>query len=167
MAGLGVAGYFVSQRQPVQVKATETAKKKAEGYNVAGDTDLAARYVALLEAGKSTESRQVFDDQVKQAATADAKLALLTQQVQLALADGKPDEALYAAQQAIAIRADDATYAQAATVCVAKHDTKQQITYLEKAIAYASAPDQKDKAEVLEYYKQQLTSAKRQLEGME
>lgn len=165
--GLGVAGYFLSQQQPEEEKVTETAKQKAESYNIAGDADLATHYVALLEAGKPAEARKLFDEQVAKEPTADAKLTLLTQQVQLALADGKPDEALYAAQQAIAIRADDTTYAQAATVCVAKHDAKQQIAYLEKAIAYASAPDQKDKAEVLEYYRQQLTSAKRQLEGME
>lgn len=165
--GLGVAGYFLSQQQPVQKKAVETAKQKAESYNIAGDADLATRYVALLGAGKSAEARKLFDDQVAKESTVDAKLALLSQEVQLALADTKPDEALYAAQQAIAIRADDATYAQAATACVAKHDTKQQIAYLEKAVAYASAPGQKDKAEMLEYYQQQITSAKRQLEGLE
>jgi hypothetical protein len=167
VVGLGVAGYFVYVRQqPEQKKATETAKQKAEGYNITGDADLATRYVALLEAGKSADARKLFDDQVAKESTADAKLTLLTQQVQLALADTKPDEALYAAEQAIIVRADDTTYAQAAAASVAKHDTAQQIAYLEKAIAYLTTSDRPDKSAALAYYQQQITSAKRQLEGV-
>lgn len=159
--GLGAGGYYGYQWYQSQKKTASAVQQKAAGYHITGNQDLATTYISLLDAGKTAEAQKLFSDRVAKEPNADAKLTLLTQAVQLALANSKPDAALTAAQQAISIRADDTTYAQAATVYVAKRDTAQQIVYLQKAIDFVSATDRPDKAQLLEHYNMQLTSAQK------
>lgn len=161
LAGLGVAAYFGYQWYQNQNKTTSTAREKVNDYHLVGSQDIATRYVALLDAGKAAEAQRLFVDAATKEPDVNKKVALFTQNMQLALFNNHPDEAVAAAKEAVAVQPTDDTYMLVVTAYVTKNDVAQQITYLQKAIDAVKVSNKPNKVALLAQYQDQLQVAQK------
>lgn len=161
LACLGVAAYFGYQWYQSQHKVDLTAKQKVNDYHLVGSQDIATRYVALLDAGKAAEAQRLFVDAAGKESDVNKKVALFTQNTQLALFNKHPDEAVAAAKEAVAVQPTDDTYMLVVTACVTKNDVAQQITYLQKAIDAVQGSSKPNKAALLAQYQDRLQVAQK------
>lgn len=161
LAFLGVAAYFGYQWYQPQHKAVSTAQQKVNDYHLAGSQDIATHYVALLDAGKTTEAQRLFVDAAAKEPDVNKKVVLFTQNTQLALFNKHPDEAVAAAKEAVAVQPTDDTYMLVVTACVTKNDVAQQIIYLQKAIEALNGSNKPNKAALLAQYQDRLQVAQK------
>ena len=160
--GGGYGGYiWYQQNQAKQAPISEDAKKEAAGYNIAGNGDIAARYVELMKTDKTADAQSLFVEQVNRETDIQKKVDLYVQNVNLALSLQKTDAALDAAKKMVEVRESHDTYGQLALVYIARGEPEQQITTLEKAIATLdSAGNVADKDAIRAMYESQLDAAK-------
>ncbi|HEX7484304.1 MAG TPA: hypothetical protein VF281_04065 [Candidatus Saccharimonadales bacterium] len=161
----GVAWYYWNQKQTTDAKViVNKAKQEVEALNFEGDNDLATAYTVALKAKDITKARKLFADKIAAEPDVDKKLALSTQNVNLAIAAGNTDEALGAAQRAVDIKSSHLTLAQVANVYFAKDDLGQQVVYLQKAKDALQQSDESGKDVVAESYQERIDSSNQILE---
>lgn len=147
------------QSQP-RVHVSEEARKQAAGYRLAGDEELAAQYVSLMQADKQAEAQKLFASKVEAESDAQKKVDLYKQNINLALSLQKTDAALESANHLVTVRPSHESYAQLATVYITRNDVPQQIVYLQKAIdALKQATDVPNKDSLMRLYQSQLDAA--------
>jgi hypothetical protein len=165
LAGAGCAWYLWQQKQVADTKIVENKTKvEVEALNLAGDTDLATAYTVALRAKDVTKAQKLFADKISAEPDVDKKLALATQNVQLALELGNTDEALAAALNAVQIRSSHEVLLQVVTVYVAKHDRAQQAVYLQKAIDALEQSSDPKKDKMLAKYQARLAAVNKLIE---
>lgn len=169
LAGLGVGGYFGYQRWRAHTKAgSEQAKVVAAKLPYAGDQDLAGRYITLVQSKHVAQAQQLFIDRVKSEKNVQKKIDLYTQNVNLALSLKNTDAALDAAKRMVEVRSSHDTYAQLATVYIARSEPAPEIDVLQKAIITLDAEkDVANRDQLKLMYQSQLDAAKRQQAIME
>lgn len=151
--------WYQQQRQP-SVVVTEEAREQAAQYNFAGDQDIAAHYISLMNADKVADAQQVFISRVEAEPDTQKKVDLYAQNIDLALSLQNTDAALEAANRLAAIRSSHDIYGRIATIYIARNDVPQQVVYLQKAIdALKVASDVPDKDDVMRLYQSQLDAA--------
>ena len=155
----GVAWYFWQQKQTTDTVVVNKTKQEVEALNFEGDNDLATAYTVALKAKDITKARKLFADKIASEPDIDKKLALSTQNVNLAIAAGNTDEALGAAQRAVDIKSTHVTLAQVANVYFAKKDLEQQIVYLQKAKDAVQQSDEPNKDTIAQRYQARIDSA--------
>jgi hypothetical protein len=160
----GYVWYAKRHQQQPRVEVSEAARKQAAEYRLAGDEELSAQYVSLMQANKSTEAQQLFASKVTAESDAQKKADLYKQNIDLALSLQKTDAALEAANSLVALRASYDSYAQLASVYITRNDVPQQIVYLQKAIeALKQATDVPNKDSLMRLYQSQLDAANERL----
>jgi hypothetical protein len=161
----GVAWYYWNQKQTADTKVIENkTKQEVKALNFQGDNDLATAYTVALKANDVTKARKLFADKIAAEPDVDKKLALLTQNVNLAIAAGNTDEALGAAQRAVDIKSSHVTLSQVANVYFAKDDLGQQVVYLQKAKDAVQQSDEPNKEVVAESYQERIDSSNQIIE---
>ena len=161
VAAAGYFGYQAYQHQvTIQQSSRDAAVKKAAALNLRGDKDIAAAYLEKLEAKDTRGAQKLFADAVAKEPDVTKKLALLSQNVQLALSAKQKDLALESAQRAVEIQKSDDTYMQLARVYVMKDDPAQQAVAIEQAITLLDASKKENKDSLRAVYEQQLQVAR-------
>lgn len=161
--GGGYGGYVWYQQQYQQlprVHVSEEARKQAAEFRLAGDEELAAQYVSLMQSDKPAEAQKLFASKVEAESDVLKKADLYKQNINLALSLQKTDVALESANRLVAVRPSHESYAQLATVYITRNDVPQQIVYLQKAIdALKQATDVPNKDSLMRLYQSQLDAA--------
>lgn len=151
---------WYQRQQPSTPVVTKEARDQAAQQRFTGDEDIAAQYISLMQADQTAAAQQLFVSRVEAESDVQKKADLYIQNINLALSLQKTDAALEAANRLVSVRASHDSYAQVASVYIARNDVPQQAAFLRKAIdALKTANDVPDKDNLLTLYQSQLAAA--------
>lgn len=154
--------YYYSKQKPTPVVDT-AVRDEVKKLGLKGDQALAEQYVGAIKASDASGAQKVFDDAVAGKATQDQKLAILSQNVSLALAYKQQEAALQAALEAVKLQPSFATYNNAFRVYTVIGDHIKQQEMLQKAIDSLPASDVANKEQTLTALNQQMEEVKQQI----